>query len=207
MVRRMESGRRSIWAIVPSSSMMPVNIGALPVGIICRNQYIIVMEFCRIVDQRQAFIEFIDAAAADRRQGPGPTDDLVPHEGIDLIDQAGIEEAALDGTTAFDEDAGQPFVVQELQGVGQVDGLAVLERCQDDADASLFQGFHLLYRAQGRRDDDGLRRLIGDDERIQRRPPFRIQYDAHGLMRCILAGPFDAAGQEGIVRQDRVDAD
>ena len=72
------------------------------------------MEFCRIVDQRQAFIEFIDAAAADRRQGSGPTDDLVPHEGIDLIDQAGIEEAALDGTAAFDEDAGQPFVVQEL---------------------------------------------------------------------------------------------
>ena len=103
---------------------------ALPVGIICRNQYIIVMEFCRIVDQRQAFIEFIDAAAADRRQGSGPTDDLVPHEGIDLIDQAGIEEAALDGTAAFDEDAGQPFVVQELQGVGQVDGLAVLERAR-----------------------------------------------------------------------------
>ena len=56
----------------------------------------------------------VDAAAADRRQCAGPADDLVAYEGVNLIDQAGIEEAALDGTAAFDEDAGQPFVVQEL---------------------------------------------------------------------------------------------
>ena len=54
--------------------------------------------------------------------------------------------------------------MQELQGVGQVDGLAVLERSQDDADAGVFQSLHLLYGAQRRRDDKGLRRLIGDDE-------------------------------------------
>ena len=165
------------------------------------------MELYRIVGQRHTFVEFVDAATADRRQCAGPADDLVAYEGVNLIDQAGIEEAALNGAAAFDEDAGQPFVVQELQGVGQIDGLAILERRQDDADAGVLQGFHLLYRAYRRRDDDGLRRLIGDDKGRQRRPPFRIEDDAHGLMRSFLAGPVDAAGQERIIGQDRIDTD
>ena len=61
--------------------------------------------------------------------------------------------------------------------------------------------------AYRRRDDDGLRRLIGDDKGRQRRPPFRIEDDAHGLMRSFLAGPVDAAGQERIIGQDRIDTD
>ena len=207
MVRRMESGRRSIWEIVPISSMMPVNISALPVGIICRNQDIVFVELCRIVDQWHAFVEGVDAHAPDGRQGPGAADDFVTDEGVDLIDQAGIEEAALDGAAAFDEDARQPFVVEELQGIGQIDGLAVLERCQEDADAGVLQSLHLFDGTKGRRDDDGLRRLIRDDEGIEGRPAFRIEDDAHRLVRLFLVLPFDAARQERIVREDRVDAD
>lgn len=99
------------------------------------------MELYRIIDQRHTFIELIDAAAANRRQCASTTDNLVADEGINLIDQTGIEEAPLDGAAAFNEDAGQSFIMQELQGVGQVDGLAVLERSQDDADAGVFKAF------------------------------------------------------------------
>ena len=119
--------------------MMPVNIGTLPIGIICRKQYVIFMKLYGIVDQRQAFIELIDAIAADRRQGTDTTDDLVAHEGVDLVDETGIKETALNGTAPFDEDAGQSFFMEEFQRFRKINGLIVLKGRQDNPDAGVFK--------------------------------------------------------------------
>ena len=165
------------------------------------------MQLDRIVSQGQAFVEGIDAVAADRRQGLFAADDFVADKGVYLIDELVVEEGPLNLAAPFDEDALQALLVQQVQSSRQIDVTILVQRSQQDGDAHVFQFSHLFYRAEGGRHDDGRRRLIRQDEGIERNVALRIHNDAYRLVRLVMDFAADAAGQQRIVELDRVDAD
>lgn len=113
------------------------------------------MELDRVIRQWHAFAQLIYADAAYRGQGTGAADNLIAQESIDLIDELVVEEAALNGTTALDENAANVFLPKELEHLRQIDVAVTAQGRQDDAGSHILETAHLVCITKSRRDDDG----------------------------------------------------
>ena len=113
------------------------------------------------IRQCDTFPERGEALALDGRQGLAAADELRRDEGIDLVDEAGLQEREVDAAAAFDEDGTDLALTELLQECLEVDMRTAAR--PDDLDACRLERLDSRLRGLLRHGHDGLCLTIPHD--------------------------------------------